>query len=183
MCLDSCTSVLPSIRTIRMPIRYASGAVTPVRDTTNWVKNSPAIAGAMCAIDCIVAPARPMAPALSLVPLCPDCREITSSAAIWSPFSSSRSRVAQVLLVGVLGLGGFVDDRPDRADHRLGGVALEDVAAHVHAGRAVFDRVVRHGERVAFRQLLAAGHDQRDRAPGRDRVEVLLAVVGLDEVG
>ena len=42
--------------------------MTPVSDTTYWVKNSPAIAGAIVATACMVAPPKPMAPALSLVP-------------------------------------------------------------------------------------------------------------------
>src|ERR1700757_2605717 len=68
---------------------------------------------------------------------------------------SSRSS-AHVLVVGVLGFHRFVHDRPDRADHRLRGLALEDVAAHVHAGRAAGDRVIGHGERVAFGKLFPA---------------------------
>ena len=37
----------------------ASGAVIPASDTMNWVKNSAAMAGAICVIACIVAPTRP----------------------------------------------------------------------------------------------------------------------------
>ena len=67
----------------------------------------------------------------------------------------------------------LVHDLPDRLDHRDGGVGLEDVAAHVDAGGALLDRVVGHRQGVEFRELLAAGDDDRHRAGGGDRVEVL----------
>ena len=41
--------------------------------------------------------------------------------------------------------------RADRRDHRLGRVGLEDVAAHVDAGRALLDGVVGHRQRLELR--------------------------------
>src|SRR5262245_2571602 len=55
----------------------------------------------------------------------------------------------------------FVHDRADRLDHRYRMLGLEDVAPHVHAGRALVDGLVRHGEGIELGQLLAAGDDDR----------------------
>ena len=50
-------------------------------------------------------------------------------------------------------------------------------------GGAAVDRAAGHRQRVELGQLLAAGHDDRHRAAGGDLLEVLLAVVGLDDLG
>ena len=74
-------------------------------------------------------------------------------------------------------------DRRDGLDHRRRGVALEDVPAHVDAGRALRDRPVRHRQRVELGELLPAGHHDRHRAAGRHALEPLFDVVRLDDLG
>ena len=76
-----------------------------------------------------------------------------------------------------------VDDFTNREEHRDGGIRLEDIAADIDAGGALVDRVLRELERVAFRQFLAARDHDRDRARVRDLLELLVAVVRLDDVG
>src|SRR3989454_10276307 len=77
----------------------------------------------------------------------------------------------------------FVDDRANAANHADGIGRLPDVATHVHAFRAVLDRVIGQLERVEFRlELRAARDDERDRARFDDLREIV-AVVRLDEMG
>src|SRR6516164_6037423 len=51
----------------------------------------------------------------------------------------------------------LVHYRMDGADHRVGRVQLEDVAAHIHASGALLDGIIGHGERLELGQFLAAG--------------------------
>jgi len=76
----------------------------------------------------------------------------------------------------------LVNHRADRLDHRDGVVGLEDVAPHVDAGRALVDRLVRHGEGVELGQLLAAGDHDRHRAAGDHALEAFLDEVALHVV-
>ena len=76
-----------------------------------------------------------------------------------------------------------MDHLAHRLDHGPWVVGLEDIAPHVHPGRAFLDRVVTHGQGVFFRDLLAAGHDDGHRAARGDGVEAVGDVVGLDVMG
>src|SRR2546426_10842189 len=77
----------------------------------------------------------------------------------------------------------FVDDRANAANHADRVRGLPDVPTHVHAFRAVLDRVIGQLERVEFRlELRAARDDERDRARFDDLREIV-AVVRLDEMG
>ena len=76
-----------------------------------------------------------------------------------------------------------VDDFANGEEHRDGGIRLEDIASHIDAGGALVDRVLRELERVAFRQFLAARDHDRDRARVRNLLELLVAVVRLNDVG
>src|SRR6516165_366863 len=70
--------------------------------------------------------------------------------------------------------------RMDGADHRVGRVRLEDVAAHIHASGALLDGIIGHGERLELGQFLAAGHHDRHRAGGGHGLEAVVHVIGLD---
>ena len=67
----------------------------------------------------------------------------------------------------------LVDDLRDGLDHRGRALALEDVPAHVDAGRSLLHRAVGHRQRVQLGQLLAAGHHDRDGAAGGHLLEAL----------
>src|SRR5437899_6736974 len=76
----------------------------------------------------------------------------------------------------------LVNQRDDRPHHPLRVVAFEDVAAHGHPGRALTDGLVRHGEGIELWQLLSTGHDDGHWTRRGHRLEVLLTVVGLNEL-
>src|SRR5581483_10873886 len=171
------------------------GAPTPAFSTMNGTVNIPAIAGAIEVTLCMRTPGSVTTPDLSFSPdtagvavPAPPEPPPDECAMPCPPTGSARSlgcllRRAHELLVRLGWFHRLVHHRAHGADHRFWCVALEDVAAHVDAGRARLDRPVRHGEGVKLGQLPAAGHHQRHRARGGDRVEVVRAVVGLDEVG
>ena len=60
-------------------------------------------------------------------------------------------------------------------------LALEDVAAHIHAMSALAHDVIGQSHGLVLRQLLAAGHHDGHRAGRRDLLEIL-TVVGLDDL-
>ena len=76
-----------------------------------------------------------------------------------------------------------MDDFANGEEHPDGAVRLEDVAAHIDAGSALRNRVVSQLESVLFGELLSAGDNDRDGAAVRNALEILVAVVRLNDVG
>ena len=76
----------------------------------------------------------------------------------------------------------FMHHPAHRFHHRDRVLALEDVAAHVHAARALLDGVVAHLQRVELRQLLATRDHDRHRAAAGDRLKAFVRVVALHHV-
>ena len=77
-----------------------------------------------------------------------------------------------VHLEGLVRLLAVVDHGPHGLEHGDGTLGLEDVAAHVHARRALVDGLVGHLQGLQLGQLLAAGDHDRHRAGGGDLLEV-----------
>src|SRR5712691_12367860 len=76
----------------------------------------------------------------------------------------------------------LVDDGADPADHADGVRRLPDVPPHVHAFRAVLDRVVGELERIEFRLELRASRDNERDGTRLDDLREIFTVVRLDEM-
>src|ERR1017187_3032087 len=61
-------------------------------------------------------------------------------------------------------------------------VTLENVAAHIHSRRSIFNGAMGHLERLEFGQLFASGDDEWNGATGRHALKAFLAIVSFDEV-
>src|SRR3989442_9859501 len=85
-------------------------------------------------------------------------------------------------LEGLLRGRTLVDDRADATDHADGVRRLPDVPPHVHAFRAVLDRVVRELERIEFRLELRASRDDEGDGTRLDHLREIFTVVRLDEM-
>src|SRR5437899_2018907 len=85
-------------------------------------------------------------------------------------------------LEGFLRGRALVDDRADAADHAHGVGRLPDVPPHVHAFRAVLNRLVRELERIEFRLELRASRDDEGDGTRLDHLREIVTVVRLDEM-
>src|SRR5713226_613863 len=76
----------------------------------------------------------------------------------------------------------LVDDRADAADHADGVRRLPDVPSHVHAFRAILDRVVGELERIEFRLELGASRDDERYGTRLDDLRESITVIRLHEM-